>query len=152
MAGLSHERAAGRLHADEDPFARAVSRVERRERTAARVRAVGWLHVGLSSLGVVAGLGLFGAIAPWGLLSGDATAALVTGAVGSVLAGVMFALSLPGLVAGIGLLQRRLWARPLGMLVSALLLLQVPVGTALGAFSLYVLLQDDTRAYLDRTW
>ncbi len=137
------------LRADEDEFAAAVSRIERQEHTERRVRAVGWFQVGLSSLGILGGIGLFGAIAPWGLLSGDATAAFVTGTVGSVLAAVMFALSLPGLIAGIGLLRRRPWARSAAMLVSALLLLHVPIGTAIGAFSLYVLLQEDTRAYLE---
>ena len=134
---------------DEDEFDTAVARFERQDRTERRVQAVGWFHVGLSSLGILVGLGLFGAIAPWGLLAGDPTAAFVTGTVGSVLAGLFFAVSLPGLVAGVGLLRRRPWARGVAMLVSALLLLQVPIGTAIGAFSLYVLLQDDTRSYLE---
>ena len=142
-------RPSDRLRPDEDEFRRAVTRIEHREHIARRVRAVGWIHLALSSLGILAGLGLFGAIAPLGLLSGDPTAAFVSGTVGTVLAAVMFTLSLPGLVAGIGLLQRRSWGRNVGLVVSALLLFQVPIGTALGTFSLYVLLQDDTRRYLE---
>lgn len=140
---------SSRLRPDEDEFERAVRRIERQERTENRIRAVGWIHLALSSLGVLVGLALFGAIAPWGLLSGDATAAFVTGTVGSVLAALMFAVALPGFIAGIGLLKRRSWGRSVGIVVSALMLFQVPVGTALGAFSLYVLLQEDTRRYLE---
>ena len=142
-------RPSDRLRPDEDEFRRAVRRIEHQERTVRRVQAVGWIHLALSSLGVLGGLALFGAIAPWGLLSGDPTAAFVTGTVATVLAAVMFTIALPGLFAGIGLLQRRSWGRNVAIVVSALLLFQVPVGTALGAFSLYVLLQDDTRRYFE---
>ncbi len=144
-------RPSDRLRPDEDEFETAVRRIERQERTVRRVQTVGWIHLALSSLGILGGLALFGVIAPLGLLSADPTAALVTGTVGSILAGVMFAIALPGLLAGIGLLRRRSWARSVGIVVSALLLFSVPIGTALGAFSLYVLLQDDTRRYLEST-
>ena len=148
MTGMTG-RPSDRLRPDEDEFRRALHRIEHRERTMRRVHSVGWIQLALSSLGILAGLALFGAIAPWGLLSGDPTAALVTGTVGSVLAGVMFAIALPGLIAGIGILQRRSWGRNLGIVVSTLLLFQVPIGTALGAFCLYVLLQDDTRRHFE---
>ena len=137
------------LRPDEDEFARAVRRIERRDHLMRRVAAVGWLHVGLASLGMVAGLALFAAIAPWGFLAGDPSAALITSTVGTVLGGSLIAISLPGFVAGVGLLRGRPWARNVAMIVSALLLFQVPVGTVLGALSLYVLLQDDTRALLE---
>lgn len=141
--------ASSRLRPDEDEFERAVQRIEHQERTARRVRSVGWLHLAISSFAVLMGVGLFGAIAPWGLLSGDATAAFVTGTVGSVLAAIMFTLALPGLIAGVGLLRRKPWGRTIAIVVNALLLFQVPIGTALGAYGLYVMLQDDTRHYLE---
>ena len=143
------ERPSSRLRRDEDEFETAVRRIENEERTERRVRAVGWIHAALGGLGIVGGLGLFGAIAPWGFLAGDPTAAFVTGTVGSVLAGVMFAIALPGLLAGIGLLRRRRWARTLAIVVSALMLFSIPIGTAIGGFCLYVLLHDDTRAWLE---
>lgn len=142
-------RSSSRLRHDEDEFERAVDRIENQERIARRVRSVGWLHLATSSLALVVGVGLFGAIAPWGLLSGDATAAFVTGTVGSVLAAVMFVIALPGLIAGFGLLRRKAWGRTLSMVVNTLLLFSVPIGTAVGAYALYVLFQDDTRQYLE---
>jgi hypothetical protein len=53
-------------------------------------------------------------------------------------------LSLPGLIAGVGLLNLRPWARTLAIVLSALNLLHVPFGTALGIYGLWVLLQEET--------
>jgi len=45
-----------------------------------------------------------------------------------------------GLVAGWGLLQREGWARILALVVGFLALINVPIGTALGIYTLWVLL------------
>lgn len=148
MATGRRRSLADRLEADEREFQGAVRRLERRPRTADRVRMLGWLHTAIGSLGVGGGVLAFLAIAPWGFLSGDPTAAALLGGIGTVVAAVVFAVSLPGLVLGLGLLQRRAWARPLGIVVGALSLLSVPIGTIVGALTIYVLVQDDTEAYL----
>ncbi len=49
-------------------------------------------------------------------------------------------LSLPGILAGWGLLNYKPWARILAIVLSALNLLSVPIGTALGVYGLWVLL------------
>ena len=54
------------------------------------------------------------------------------------------ALGLPGLVAGIGLLKLRPWARILGIVISALDLTHIPFGTALGIYGLWVLFNRET--------
>ena len=138
-----------RLRPDEDEFARAVRRVEGRERTVRRVRLLGYVHLAMGALGILGGLVAFLAIAPWGFISGDATAAVVTGGIGTVVAGVMFVMSLPGVLTGIGLLQEKSWARTLGTVVGALLLFSVPIGTIVGGATLYILLQEDTGLLLE---
>jgi ABC-type Fe3+ transport system permease subunit len=52
--------------------------------------------------------------------------------------------AVPGVVVGIGLLKRRPWARVLGIVMSALSLMHVPFGTALGIYGLWVLFNRDT--------
>jgi hypothetical protein len=48
-----------------------------------------------------------------------------------------------GFIAGWGLLQREPWGRMLTLILSFLALFNVPFGTALGIYSLWVLLPDD---------
>ena len=54
----------------------------------------------------------------------------------------LLAISLPGVIAGIGLLQFRSWARILTIVLSVLDLIHVPFGTALGVYGLWVLLSQ----------
>jgi hypothetical protein len=51
--------------------------------------------------------------------------------------------AVPGVVAGVGLLKRQPWARILGIVMSALSLMHVPFGTALGVYGLWVLFQRE---------
>ncbi|HUI10256.1 MAG TPA: hypothetical protein VL221_08005 [Bacteroidota bacterium] len=60
-----------------------------------------------------------------------------------VVAALMFVASVAGIVAGIGVLKRRPWGRVLMLVVSFINLLRVPLGTALGAYSIWVLLNDE---------
>ena len=52
--------------------------------------------------------------------------------------------AVPGFVIGLGLLKRRPWARLLGLVMSALSLMYVPFGTALGVYGLWVLFHRDS--------
>jgi hypothetical protein len=61
-----------------------------------------------------------------------------------VIAICMFVVSVVGIVAGAGVLGKRRWGRILMLIVSFFNLLRVPVGTALGIYSIWVLLNDET--------
>lgn len=52
--------------------------------------------------------------------------------------------SLAGLIGGIALLANKNWGRILTLVVSAVSLINIPLGTLLGAYSIWVLMQDDT--------
>ena len=75
-----------------------------------------------------------------------ATGMAVIGVIGLVVCGFVLLISLPGLIAGIGLLKYRPWSRMLTIVISALDLLSVPFGTALGIYGLWVLLSQPTEA------
>ena len=55
----------------------------------------------------------------------------------------------PGLAAGYGLLKFKPWARILGIVLSALNLINIPLGTMLGAYGLWVLFSSDTERLFD---
>jgi len=74
----------------------------------------------------------------------------VLAAVGGALSFLLLVVSLPSIIAGAGLLKHRPWARTLTIVLSALDLLNVPLGTALGIYGLWVLLARDTRLLFER--
>jgi hypothetical protein len=51
--------------------------------------------------------------------------------------------ALAGLAAGWGLLERETWARPLALVLAVLSILDLPFGTALGAYTLWALLPEE---------
>jgi hypothetical protein len=117
------------------------------------VRILAYLHIVFGGLGTIAAvvvLVVFGGIA--GIVGatnpGDPDAlhiaVPVLGVVGLVISGFVLLLSLPGVITGFGLLKFRPWARMLGIVLSALDLPGVPIGTALGVYGLWVLLQPET--------
>jgi len=65
------------------------------------------------------------------------------GLIGGFVLIVLLVLSIPGIIAGIGLLSYQPWARILTIVLSILDLVSVPFGTALGIYGLWVLFSAD---------
>ena len=104
---------------------------------------------------------LLGAIAVFGgmALAGGAMAfapdvpgwvAALVGGMGVLVGVFLAAIALPGLALGYGLFARKSWARPLGLLVGALSLLNFPFGTILGVYTIWAMLQTETSVLLGR--
>src|SRR5438128_1548853 len=62
----------------------------------------------------------------------------------TVVFGVIALLELPGIAAGWGLLTYRPWARPLNIACSIFDLFSIPIGTAIGVYSLWVMFRRET--------
>jgi hypothetical protein len=114
------------------------------------VKVLGFLHIVFGCLGILAGvatlviLGGIGAVASIADHSHDARLALpILGGIGTFVFLLLSLLSLPGIIAGIGLLQFRPWARILTLILSAFELIHFPFGTALGAYGFWVLLSRE---------
>lgn len=58
----------------------------------------------------------------------------------------IFILSVPEIIAGIGLLKRLEWGRILALVMAFFSLLSIPLGTALGIYSIVILLREETAA------
>ena len=115
------------------------------------VKVLGVLFIAVSAFGVLAALVLMVALGGAAGLVGAAAdpeeAALalpIIGLTGTALIGMLLVLSLPGLITGFGLLAFRPWARILGIVLAILQLVNVPIGTVLGIYALWVLLNKDT--------
>jgi hypothetical protein len=107
------------------------------------VQLVGVLHIVRSALLLLLGLFVMGLLSSIGLFSEDETAFMILSIVGTFVGGLLFVIALPGLIGGIGLLKHQEWARITIIIVSILSLVDIPLGTALGAYSLWVLMRDE---------
>jgi hypothetical protein len=114
------------------------------------VKALGIIFLicgGLGLLAAVAFLLFFGGLAGVASTQGGdegAVGGLALGALGGFLFLIIAVMCLPSLLAGWGLLNFKEWARILAIVISALNLLGFPIGTILGAYGLWVLLNKDT--------
>jgi hypothetical protein len=108
------------------------------------VTLLGVLFIAYHVLGLIVGIVIMTVLSTIGCLTNDPHAMTVLTAVGVGLGTFLIVLSVPGLIAGIALLMRRRWARILALIVGAFDLIDIPFGTALGIYSFWVLLHDDT--------
>jgi len=108
------------------------------------VTIVGAVHIGYAAWGVLWAVLIFMLMAGIGAYTGDDTAQAILTIVGCILPGLLAALAVPGIIGGIGVLRLKAWARYLVLVLSVLALLSIPIGTAIGVYSIWVLLQDET--------
>lgn len=114
------------------------------------IKIVSIIYIVFGVLGMLAALVIFVLGAGAGLMSGQAEEAVAGGTCGLVIAVIVAVLSLPSLIAGIGLKNRKEWARILTIVLSAINLLNFPLGTAIGGYALWVLLNEQSKPYFVR--
>ncbi len=120
------------------------------------IQVIAWLNIVLSSLSLLAG----GAV--WLLFAGVGTAVAASGepgslgalaflgGLGTLIAGFLIALSLPGIIIGWGMLRLAPWARIAGIIFAIISILNVPLGTAVGIYTLVVLFNQETITLFER--
>ena len=109
------------------------------------VTVVGAIQIGAGILGLIGALTVFFALNfAKGMVGDDDVPTVVLGFLSislPILIGFMATLSLVG---GIALLSFKSWARILVMIVSVIGCLFIPIGTLVGVYSIWTLMQDDT--------
>jgi hypothetical protein len=111
------------------------------------VTILGWLYVVGHAIFLVIGAFVFLLLVGIAPVTGDPEPMWILGLVGTTVGLLMTALGLPGLLAGYGLLTRKPWARVLTIVVGILSLVNFPVGTAIGLYTLWVLTQPAASEY-----
>jgi hypothetical protein len=107
------------------------------------INIVAALHIGLSILGIIIGVFAFFTLNLIGDFSQDQDAQFVLSIIARIVVGFLIFLSIPGLIAGIGLLKRKEWARILTLIISVISLLNFPLGTAVGVYSIWALVNTE---------
>lgn len=114
------------------------------------LKILGILNIVFGGLGICAALVIllvFGIPAGLVVADGDPDAAgtlSIFGVVGGFIFLLAAIFSVPALVAGIGLLKYREWARIWTIVASVLHLINIPFGTALAVYGLWVMFQSET--------
>ena len=110
------------------------------------VTAVGILRIGVS---VVIGAGaIFMIVILLGVglatYAQDQAVLPILSAVALGAGGFMLLTSIPGIIGGIGVLKRKNWARYLVLVLAVFDLMAFPIGTAIGAYTIWVLVNKRT--------
>jgi hypothetical protein len=111
------------------------------------VMIVGWLHIVGSTIFLAIAAFVFFLLTGIGVASGDAEAVTVLSIVGTSVGAFLSLLALPGIAAGIGLLMHKSWGRVLAIVVGILNLINFPIGTIIGVYTLWVLFQNTATDY-----
>jgi len=118
------------------------------------IKVLGILNIVCGSLGALSGIviliifgGAFGIVEAVSQHQMEAAMALpFIAIIGGAIAILLLLLSAPAIIAGIGLLQLKPWARIVAIVVSALHIFNVPFGTALGIYGLWVLCSQQSQS------
>jgi len=117
------------------------------EKLQLHVTILGWLHIVGHAIFLVIGIFLFTLLTGIGAVSGDWEAMAILGIIGTGLGLLLTILAIPGIVAGYGLLRRKAWGRVLAIVMGILNLINFPLGTAVGLYTLWVLFQERAADY-----
>lgn len=107
------------------------------------MNVVAALQIGLSILTIITGVIIYIIFFLVGDFTEEQEAKFVLSIVANVLIIFFVVLSIPGIIAGIGLFKRKEWARILTLIISVLELFNFPLGTAVGVYSIWALVQPE---------
>ncbi len=108
------------------------------------VTFVAVINIAFGFLGIFIGIVLFVVLVGAGIISQDPEAMKITTIVAIALACFLILTSIPEIIGGFGLLKRKPWARVLILVIAVIDLMFIPIGTLIGIYELWVLLQEDT--------
>jgi hypothetical protein len=108
------------------------------------INIVAALQIGLSIFNLLIALLIFTVLKlVIGFIDEPAAQAILS-IVADVIAIVFIVISVPGILAGIGLYKRKEWARILSLILSVIEIFSFPFGTAIGIYSIWALSQPET--------
>ena len=108
------------------------------------VTLVAALNIGFGILGILLAMFVFIGMILGSIYVDDYDVRRILPIVGTAVIAFLLITSIPEIIGGIGLLKRRPWARILILIVACVDLLWIPIGTIIGIYELWVLLQNET--------
>ncbi|WP_163718100.1 hypothetical protein [Mangrovibacterium lignilyticum] len=108
------------------------------------VKIIAILYLVLSFLGLILAFFLYYVLNLVGHITDDPQAGMVLSIVTQVLTVILVASAIPGIIGGLALLRFKEWGRILIIIISIINLLNFPLGTALGIYSIWALVHRET--------
>ena len=108
------------------------------------INVVAALQIGLSIFNLLIALLIFTVLNLVGGFVDEPNANNILSLIADILAIVFIVISIPGIVAGMGLYKRKEWARILTLILSVIEIFSFPIGTAIGIYSIWALIQPET--------
>ncbi len=113
------------------------------------IQLLGVITIAYHAIGLILAWLIWGVLSGIGMVSGAPQAASILALVGTGVAMLLFFLFAPGVVAGVGILKGWWWVRYLALILAFLNLIHIPLGTILGVYTFWVLMQDESIAYFE---
>jgi hypothetical protein len=110
------------------------------------INIVAALQIGFSIFGILFAFLIYVILNLIGDFTDEPEANVILSIVANAIATVFIILAIPGIIGGIGLFKRKEWARILVLILSVLDLFHFPVGTAVGVYSIWALVQPEVVA------
>lgn len=124
--------------------------MEKKRNMKQQVSLVGALHVGFGILGLLGALAIYLTFQfTYEFIDEEPLVENLIAFIGNTLSLIILFISVLGIIGGAGLFSFKPWARILVMIVSAINCLNIPVGTAKGIYSIWVLMQPETIEMFD---
>ena len=112
------------------------------------VKLLGIIFVVWGILSILFGMTIFLIFFATGVISGDEEALAIILFIGTMIAAFSCITGIGEIIAGWGLLERKRWSRILAMIMGVINIIDLPFGTALGIYALWVLLKAESEALL----
>ena len=112
------------------------------------IKTLGILFVIWGILSILFGLFIIMLFAMGGIISGEREAMLVLTIIGSIIGGFALITGIPEIMSGVGLLKFKRWSRILAIIMAAINIIDLPFGTALGIYALWVLVKPESERLL----
>lgn len=110
------------------------------------INVVAALQIGLSIFTLLMVILTYSVMSIIGNFIDEPEGEMVLRIIGNVISTFLIIISIPGIIAGFGLYRRKEWARILTLILSVLAIFNFPIGTAIGIYSIWALIQPETVA------
>lgn len=108
------------------------------------IELLGLINVVSGLFWELVGLAIFAGFSLLAPTTGDPTGSFALVTIGVIVGGFLVLLGIPTLIAGIGLLKHKSWARILALIVAIFALFNFPIGTLIAVYTFWVLTNSES--------